>query len=299
MLDVVKTHAFAFKERLGYDVFKRCEELYFRKFGKFPSLNEDRSVMAEENEVYYREIIRWHLQLKREFEEQSKLLPQDNKGEALALDSESHHQQTRNQKKQESEKADLDLAKDGVLVSCDEKTLRKRARALKAQESAHTERSVLPEIVNPQPALAIPVAPPVASPEGLATIFIPLTHPTVEVSEVTADALVFQSPIEYDISKCSLAAAYEAAISLSEEMKAEGLFERLLEKALELTEDWSISDLITLLTSLLPPPPSSAHPYPRLKTIDSRIPTAGRLEQNDPRSETDIRSDRCLLLLLA
>jgi hypothetical protein len=175
ILDVVKTHAYAFKERLGYDVFKRCEEFYFRKHGKFPSLNEDRSVMPAENQIYYREIINWHLQLKKEFEEQSKLLP-DHKGDTSITESEPPPPpQTRNQKKHETEKSDLDMTRDGLVVSCDEKALRRRARGLKTHQitpTTHEEFSEHAEIENLKTSLTIP-APPLPSVASSAGLTIP------------------------------------------------------------------------------------------------------------------------------
>jgi hypothetical protein len=59
-------------------------------------------------------------------------------------------------------------------------------------------------------------------------------------------------------------------------MKAAGLFERLLAETLHLTEDWSISDLITLFTSLylLPSHHSLTLISRRPKAINSGVPTA-------------------------
>lgn len=140
MLDVVKTHAYAFKERLGYDVFKRCEELYFRKHGSFPTFNEDRSVMPDENKIYYQEILDWHRQLKKEFEAEQSQDHSEQKEELRHIDS-SHSiskseadlnpRQTRNHKKQELERPTETLETNDILVSCDERALRKRARASK------------------------------------------------------------------------------------------------------------------------------------------------------------------------
>lgn len=65
MLDVVESHAFGFKERLGYDVFKKCEEVHMRHDRKI-ELPSDRNVMPEENYIFYRYVLERHEQVKQE-----------------------------------------------------------------------------------------------------------------------------------------------------------------------------------------------------------------------------------------
>lgn len=150
MLDVVKTHAYAFKERLGYDVFKRCEDVYFRKHGTFPPINENRHVMPEENKRYYHEIFRQHIQLKKELEEEEvkknerkKHHEEDKKKEESPNQKhqEIHTPSTRNKRYEIENKTD-DSQLD-YFVSCDEKELRKKARAMKQQQKQLQQSSLI------------------------------------------------------------------------------------------------------------------------------------------------------------
>jgi hypothetical protein len=286
MLDIVKTHAFAFKERLGYDVFKRCEDLYFRRHGKFPSLNDDRTVMPEENRIYYQEIIHWHSQLKKEFEEEQSRAHKDD----LPKESSSEMveppvvRQTRNQRKHQLEDStataaahalddqDTGNGDNGIMISCDEKALRKRARAVKVKQRIIEPNDNAPA---PPPDLNMSttsdIIPATADPQSQ-------EENSQEIS--SEEPQLFQSPVEYDIKNCVLATAYETAIPLADkvtpaypfslilililtlscpvlsclvflcQMRDEGLFQRLLEETLHLTDQWCISDLVTLYTSL-------------------------------------------------
>jgi hypothetical protein len=69
MLDVVETHAYGFKQRLGYDVFQRCEEVCLRRgmeMWKLEPCTEQRHVMPEENKIFYVAVLRVHEEVKRE-----------------------------------------------------------------------------------------------------------------------------------------------------------------------------------------------------------------------------------------
>lgn len=222
MLDIVKTHAFAFKERLGYDVFKRCEDLYFRRHGEFPSLNENRTVMPEENRIYYQEIINWHFQLKKEFEEQQQSQVESIPKEVHPSEVvEPQIYQTRNHRKHHDEAIPHDVGNgsdNGIMISCDEKALRKRARASKSQTQQKTielddEKSDAPQIntSNLSEFTHSPV-------EGTFHPYINYTSHFIEEKSqeiIPEEPLIFQSPIEYDIRNCPLATAYEAAIPLA------------------------------------------------------------------------------------
>ena len=86
MLDVVETHTYAFTQRMGYDVFKRCEEVCLRRGMERWRLEPDREhrhVMPEENEIYYAEVLRVHHEVKKELR-QSSALPDE--GAALAAE---------------------------------------------------------------------------------------------------------------------------------------------------------------------------------------------------------------------
>lgn len=72
MLDVVETHAYGFKQRLGYDVFQRCEEVCLRRGmerWKLEPSSERREVMPEENKIFYASVLSMHEEVKREMME--------------------------------------------------------------------------------------------------------------------------------------------------------------------------------------------------------------------------------------
>jgi len=59
LMDIIETHAYNFKKELGYDVFKRCDEIAVRRKYLEPRY-KDRKIMHPENAKYYSDILKVH-----------------------------------------------------------------------------------------------------------------------------------------------------------------------------------------------------------------------------------------------
>lgn len=72
MIDMVESHAFHFKEELGYDLFRKCEGIAMREGCDLPrSKPQSRDRMSEIDKKYYALILQEHQRLRREEGDQS------------------------------------------------------------------------------------------------------------------------------------------------------------------------------------------------------------------------------------
>ena len=67
MLDAVHSYAYRFKKNIGYDLFKRCKEIVYRRNIPIPrpaptAINT--KVMFYENRIHYQDILEFHQELK-------------------------------------------------------------------------------------------------------------------------------------------------------------------------------------------------------------------------------------------
>eukprot|EP00604_Paraphysomonas_vestita_P003849 CAMPEP_0174823432 /NCGR_PEP_ID=MMETSP1107-20130205/24436_1 /TAXON_ID=36770 /ORGANISM="Paraphysomonas vestita, Strain GFlagA" /LENGTH=316 /DNA_ID=CAMNT_0016045957 /DNA_START=218 /DNA_END=1165 /DNA_ORIENTATION=+ len=263
--------------------------------------------MPKENERYYREIFEYHLKLKKELEEEEQKKKERKKQHQNQNQTQTEESQNEEEKKKDElsvpssvvssldlnqkqdvltpstrnkrHEADSSQSKYDLFVSCDEKELRKRARALKQlkqqqrqlqQQLKDTEDETKNDIEigdeNQKDienftttTTTIETTHPIVlstnieigdnliesnSPEKMV-----ISDPNIDITTNESKPVYFQSPI-YDITTCPLANAYQEAIEQANQMKEQGLFNALLETTLNNTTNWSISDLITLYANL-------------------------------------------------
>mmetsp|Transcript_2762 Transcript_2762/g.4160 ORF Transcript_2762/g.4160 Transcript_2762/m.4160 type:complete len:1396 (+) Transcript_2762:65-4252(+) len=232
MLDVVETHAYGFKQRLQYDVFQRCEEVCLRRGMERWELEpskERRHVMPQENEIFYREILRRHHELKEERAEEERAMKRKRCSETDAEGTD------------ECDAGGSDIHTTVAVTGhaapdestpvvpmkvTDERSLRRSARV---RGEASVEKCV-ENVCNGSP-WENDEADIQAIPEAEAQ------YVGGEMSDI-------------DIEHCPLTKALEAAVQTSSQMACSGIYETLEKRVVSVTAGWSVAQLLAIYSAM-------------------------------------------------
>ena len=241
MVDMIESHAYNFKKEIGYDLFRRCEEACERRGIPDPLPIVSGAEMPEENKKFYAEILSIHKELK--VQDGRDCDNQDGKDKTDEIPSERPNRSRNGGEK--TTFADLDLLPDSrkkkpkpIDTNTIEEKKEGKAMSLEDRDSGSIEKEKLKtaEVVTAE-------------------------VETVEVETAEVEAAEVETPNEVAImeipelpplciEELPIIIALKDSISIANTLDTRNLLDDIQSKFVQGTHNFSIYDLVSIMTQL-------------------------------------------------
>ena len=255
MRDIVESHAYNFKKEVGYDLFKRCDEIARRNKVKKLAPITSGDKMPPENKKFYADIILLHYRLKDEAAANADGATDDNHNEDNKQRGDSFHDDDQDEVTQMSQRRSSRRNNESEMEFLELPVPQRKRKAIAMETgdavSKDTESSVVNEIV--------------AATSDPATVTEESAMDVEQSSEVVNNDETIQAvdnivsteipPTEpaftiEDIDSSWLMTSLKQSIIDADAFKQDNYFDKLKQKYTLKTRGCSILQLITVLTSL-------------------------------------------------
>ena len=251
MRDIVESHAYNFNKEVGYDLFKRCDQIARRNKVKklLPITSSDE--MPSENKKFYAEIIELHLRLKYEAATNNDGAIEDNHDDDKKQDHSFHddqydatqtNQRRSSRRRNESELEFLELPAP------------QRKRKAVVLDTADVGNGNETQSINEAAVIASDTAVVTSDPVEMdQSDELPTNEEIIQTIDETITTEIPPVVPEFtveDIDSSVLMTSLKQSIIDADALKQDNYFDKLMQKCTLKTRGYSILQLITMLTSL-------------------------------------------------